>query len=44
LEDILRIIFEELDPVAEDMWRGGGDTRRDMIEIIYLLYLLKTRP
>jgi hypothetical protein len=26
------------------MWDDNGDTCRDMVEILHLLYLLKTRP
>jgi hypothetical protein len=38
------VIFEELDPVwLSRMWRAGGDSRRDMIDIAYMLYVLKAR-
>jgi hypothetical protein len=44
LEGILRVIFEELDPVwLIRMWRAGGDSQHDMIDIVYMLYLLKAR-
>jgi hypothetical protein len=44
LEGILRVIFEELDPVwLSRMWRAGGDSRRDMIDIAYMLYVVKAR-
>jgi hypothetical protein len=45
LEDIVNIIFEELDPVwLKGIWDGDDDTRHDMIKILHLIYLLKTRP
>jgi hypothetical protein len=44
LEGLLRIIFKELDSMwLLDMWRGEGGTRRDIVDIIHMLYLLKTR-
>jgi hypothetical protein len=42
---VIRIIFEELDPVClKSIWDWDKDTRCEMIEIVHLLYLLKTRP
>jgi hypothetical protein len=39
-----QMIFEELDPEwLIGMWRAGGESCRDMIDIIHMLYLLKTR-
>jgi hypothetical protein len=44
LKIVLRIIFEELDPKwLMEMWSNGGDTRLEMIEIIFELYFLKSR-
>jgi predicted small integral membrane protein len=44
LKSVLRIIFGELDLVwLAKMWSGGDDTRRDMIKIIFMVYLLKCR-
>jgi hypothetical protein len=38
------VIFEELDPMwLSRMWHAGGDSRRDMIDIVYMLYVVKTR-
>jgi hypothetical protein len=43
--DIIRIIFEELDLKGlKRMWDGDGVLRPDMIKMIHLVYLLKTRP
>jgi hypothetical protein len=42
LEGVLKIIFKELDPIWLDgMWRGDSESRRDMIDFIFMLYLLK---
>jgi hypothetical protein len=44
LEGVLRIIFEEEDPIClVQMWRGPSESRRNMIDIIFKLYLLKYR-
>jgi hypothetical protein len=44
LERRLRIIFEELDPIwLARMWHRPSDYRRDMIDIIFMLYLVKCR-
>jgi hypothetical protein len=42
LEGVLRIIFDELDPIwLGRMWRGPSEFCWDMIDIIFMLYLLK---
>jgi hypothetical protein len=44
LDDLIQIIFEEMDLVwLKSMWNGYEDTLHNMIEIVYLLYLLKNR-
>jgi len=44
LEGVLRIIFEELDHVwLAQMWRGPSESHNDIIDIIFMLYLLKCR-
>jgi hypothetical protein len=44
LEGVLMITFEELDPIwLARMWRGPSESHRDMIDIIFMLYLLKCR-
>jgi hypothetical protein len=44
VDDIVSIIFEELDSKwLQSMWDSDGDTRREMIKILYLIYLFKTR-
>ncbi len=44
LEDLIRIIFQELDSVQlQAMWNADGETQASMIEIIYALCLVKTR-
>jgi len=44
LEGVFKIIFEELDPIwLAWMWRGPSEPRRDMTNIIFMLYLLKCR-
>jgi hypothetical protein len=41
LEGVLRIIFEELDPIwLTPIWRGPSESYRDLIDIICMLYLL----
>jgi hypothetical protein len=43
VEDIIRIIFEELDSEwLQSMWDSDENAHIDMIEIIYFLYLIKT--
>jgi len=44
LEGMLGIMFEKLDPVwLARMWREDSESHRDMIDIIFILYLLKCR-
>jgi hypothetical protein len=44
LEGVLRIIFEKLDLIwLAWMWRGPSESRRDMIDIIFMFYLCKCR-
>jgi hypothetical protein len=43
-EDLIRVIFEDMDPVwLRIMWEDGGSTCDDMIEILILLTLLKLK-
>jgi hypothetical protein len=43
-QDMIRVIFENMDPVwLRTMWEDGGTARDDMIEILILLALLKLR-
>ncbi len=43
LEDLIRVIFQELDLVQlKAMWDTNVETQDSMIEIIYALYLIKT--
>jgi hypothetical protein len=38
VDDIVSIIFEELDSKSlQSMWDSDGDTRREMIKILYLI-------
>jgi hypothetical protein len=40
LEDVLRVIFDHLEPVwLARIWFGGGDRCSDMIDMIYEMYL-----
>jgi hypothetical protein len=44
LEGVVRITFEELDSIELAwMWRGPSESRRDMMYIIFMLYLLMCR-
>lgn len=44
VKNLIQIIFEELDPVwLKYMWDVDGATRKDMIKIIYMLYLIKSK-
>jgi hypothetical protein len=44
-QDLIRVIFEDMDPVwLTTMWEDGGSARADMIEILISLALLKLRP
>jgi hypothetical protein len=41
-QDLIRVIFEDMDPVwLRTMWEDGRSARADMIEILFLLALLK---
>jgi hypothetical protein len=41
-QDLIRVIFEDMDPVwLRTMWKYGGSTRAYMIEILISLALLK---
>jgi hypothetical protein len=43
-QDMIRVIFENMDPVwLRTMWEDGSTARDDMIEILILLALLKLR-
>jgi hypothetical protein len=43
-QDLIRIIFEDMDPVwLMTMWEDGESARVDMIEILITLALLKLR-
>jgi hypothetical protein len=43
-QDLIRIIFEDMDPVwLRTMWEDGGSARVDMIEILISLALLKLK-
>jgi hypothetical protein len=43
-QDLIRVIFEDMDPVwLRMMWEDGGSARADMIEILISLALLKLR-
>jgi hypothetical protein len=43
-QDLIRVIFEDMDPVwLRTMWEDGGSARADMIEILISLALLKLR-
>lgn len=45
LEDLILVIFQELNPVQlKAMWDADGETQDSTIEIVYVLYLIKTRP
>jgi hypothetical protein len=41
-QDLIRVIFEDMDPVwLRVMWKDGGSAHVDMIEILISLVLLK---
>jgi hypothetical protein len=43
-QDLIRVIFEDMDPVwLRTMWEDGGTARDDMIEILISLALLKLK-
>jgi hypothetical protein len=43
-QDLIRVIFEDMDPVwLRTMWEDGESAREDMIKILITLALLKLR-
>jgi hypothetical protein len=43
-QDLIRVIFEDMDPIwLRIMWEGEGSARVDMIEILISLALLKLK-
>ena len=43
-QDLIRVIFEDMDPVwLRTMWEEGSSSRADTIEILILLALLKLK-
>ena len=43
-QDLIRVIFEDMDPVwLRTMWEEGGSACADMIEIVISLALLKLK-
>jgi hypothetical protein len=43
-QDLIRVIFEDMDPVwFMTMWEDGGSARADMIEILISLALLNLK-
>jgi hypothetical protein len=43
-QDLIRVIFEDIDPVwLRTMWEDGGSARADMIKILISLALLKLK-
>ena len=45
IKDLLWIIFEDLDPVSlKSMWDANGFFHVELLEIIFMLYLVKCRP
>jgi hypothetical protein len=43
-QDLIRVIFEDMDPIwLRTMWEDGGSARVDMIEILITLALLKLK-
>jgi hypothetical protein len=43
-QDLIRVIFEDIDPVwLRTMWEDGGSARADMIEILISLAMLKLK-
>jgi hypothetical protein len=43
-QDLIRVIFEDMDPVwLRTLWEDEGSTRDDMIEILISLALLKLK-
>jgi hypothetical protein len=43
-QDLIRVIFEDMDPIwLKTLWEDGGSARDDMIEILISLALLKLK-
>jgi hypothetical protein len=43
-QDLIRVIFEDMDPVwLRTTWEDEGSTRDDMMEILILLAFLKLK-
>jgi hypothetical protein len=43
-QDLMRVIFEDMDPIwLKMMWEDGGFVRANMIEILISLALLKLK-
>jgi hypothetical protein len=43
-QDLIRVIFEDMDPVwLRTMWEDGGSARADMIKILILLTFSKLK-
>jgi hypothetical protein len=43
-QDLIRVIFEDMDPVwLRTMWEDGGSAHTNMIEILISLALLKLK-
>jgi hypothetical protein len=43
-QDLIRVIFEDMDPIwLKTMWEDRGTARDDMIEILISLALLKLK-
>jgi hypothetical protein len=43
-QDLIRVIFEDIDPVwLRTMWEDGGSARADMIDILISLAMLKLK-
>jgi hypothetical protein len=44
-QDLIRVIFEDMDPIwLRTIWENGGTACDDMIKILILLALLKLKP
>jgi hypothetical protein len=44
VRDLIRVIFWDLDHAwLKSIWEIGGATCQDMVEIIFMLYLVKSR-
>jgi hypothetical protein len=44
VQDLIRVIFEDMDPVwLRTMWEDGGSARANMMEILISLALLKLK-